>query len=283
MATAAYNAWVRAGKPFSLAKPLEQLRSVLQAWGYTVYAYPDTSHQLADPPEDHTPYSATGWPDTSPRWWGFAVDIMPKAGSMLDLASLAQQIIRDKDARVPGTEFIKYMNWTDAAGKTWQTSWKPNKVTRTSSDKGHIHLSGRSDMYAVPGTSYDPVARRLLPPAAERNDEDMAIIARDPITQQLYFCSAGFSHPIAVGNIADITYIASQGAFTLAKGPAAGDAEWEKGGVIRKGWSEPVFGQIYVKPVNAPATVVVPPEAVRDGIKEAIGGVKATVVFEGVA
>lgn len=172
MASAAYAAWVKAGKPWTLAAPLLQLQRTIQGYGFTVYSYPDEAHQQANTPEDHTSYSATGWPVPSPRWWAFAIDIMPKkSGGMAELAAMARQIIRDKDAGYPGTEWIKYINWTDEGGKTWQTSWKPNKATRTSSDKGHTHISGRSDrtQATIP---YDPVARMN-----EGTDDDMTYLA----------------------------------------------------------------------------------------------------------
>jgi hypothetical protein len=241
MASQGYYDWIKAGRPWTLAAPLVQLQRVLQGYGFTVYAYPDESHQKANLPEDHTSYSATGWPNTSPRWWAFAVDVMPKkSGGMLELASIAQQIIRDKDVGYPGTEWIKYINWTDSTGKTWQTSWKPNKATRTSSDTGHIHVSGRSDKTQAT-TPYDPIAR--LRGQGGRSDEDMGILAEGP-KGELYFCIAGFSHPIVEGNIADIKYVASQGAYTLAKG-AGNNAEWSHDGWVRKGWSEAVFGPVW--------------------------------------
>src|SRR5262245_52994514 len=138
MASAAYDAWVRAGRPFTLATPVAQMQRTIQGYGYVVYAYPDESHQKASTPEDHTPYSATGWPVPSPRWYGMAIDIMPKKDGMAGLTKLARQIISDKNAGVPGTEWIKYMNWTDEGGRIWHTSWQPNYVNRSSSDAGHI-------------------------------------------------------------------------------------------------------------------------------------------------
>jgi hypothetical protein len=171
MASASYTAWVRAGRPFILATPLADLQRVLQGHGYTVYAYPDSSHQQASTPEDHTPYSATGWPVPSPRWYGVAIDIMPTHG-MADLTSLARQVFNDKSAGVKGTEWIKYMNWTDEQGRVWHTKWQPNRVTTPSNDSGHIHISGRSDMVTLAGTGYDPVARRSGGGSGE-DDDDM--------------------------------------------------------------------------------------------------------------
>jgi len=241
MASQAYYDWVRAGKPYNRSAPVMQLRDVLRSHGYTVYDYPDEAHQKANLPQDHTAYSATGWPVSSPRWWAFGIDQMPGKGGMSDLADVAMQIIKDKDAGVPGTEWIKYINWTDKSGKCWHTSWKPNKSTVPSDDKGHNHISGRSDFTSRTTVKYDPVARMRGQVTTGRQDEDMAIIARGP-DGKVYFCSANRSYPIPETSVGDRVYLAGQGAYFLARGPVAGDAEWEKGGIIRKGWSENIFG-----------------------------------------
>lgn len=252
MASQAYYDWVRAGKPYNRSFAVKQLRDVLIGHGYTVYDYPDESHQKANLPEDHTPYSATGWPVQSPRWWAFAIDQMPGKGGMADLCRVARQIIKDKDAGVPGTEWIKYINWTDEQGNCWQTSWKPNKVTRKSTDKGHNHISGRSDFTSKVTVKYDPVARMngIVPAPSARDEEEVALIARGP-DGQLYKVQGGFSHKITEADIPHINYLWGQQGIKPAQGPAAGDAEWEKGGIVRRGWTEPIFGRLYVPPSDA--------------------------------
>lgn len=144
MASAAYYDWINKGSPFTLAYPCADLQKALQAAGYTVYAYPNRDHLLAEPPEDHTPFSATGWPIVSPFGYGHAIDIMPRTGPM-SIADLARRIIAQKRANVPGTRWIKYLNWTDESGVAYHVSWQPDYASRSSSDKGHIHISGRSD------------------------------------------------------------------------------------------------------------------------------------------
>ena len=132
MASQGYYDWVRAGKPWTLAGPLLQLQRTLQGYGYTVYSYPDESHQKANTPEDHTSYSATGWPNASPRWWAFAIDVMPKkSGGMADLARMARRIIADKDAGVPGTEWIKYITDNDLYAIDAANGGKYHVVQRT--------------------------------------------------------------------------------------------------------------------------------------------------------
>lgn len=169
--------WVRAGRPYKEALPISRFQDTLSAHGLTVYTYPDKSHLTAVRPEDHTSYSVTGWPAPAPRWYGNAADVMPRGGSWAaggaELVRLARQIIADKDAGVPGTQWIKYMNWTDEHGNCWQTSWKNSKVTVSSTDRGHIHVSGRSDWVVTDPVPWDPWARMNGGGAAGGEDDDM--------------------------------------------------------------------------------------------------------------
>ena len=141
-------------------------------WGFTVYAYPDWSHLVASRPEDHTSFSVTGAPGPAPRWVGNAVDIMPRNDSRTadeELEALAVRIIADRQAGVPGTEWIKYINWTESSGECWHTSWESGrKVTTSSTDKGHIHISGLSTWATRAAIPYDPMVR--LYGAVEEDD-----------------------------------------------------------------------------------------------------------------
>lgn len=158
MPSAAYSQWLAAGEPYELCRPVREFVDLLRAKGYTVYHKGDARHMQAVPPEDHTPFSATGWPITSARWVGHALDIMPNA-SLQSLSSLANRIIADRQNNVNGTQWIKYINWTDASGNTWQDRWMPTHLRTTNTDTGHIHISARSDMDAsdvVSRSGYTP-------------------------------------------------------------------------------------------------------------------------------
>lgn len=144
MASQSYFAWLQAGRPYALCRPGAELRNVFTAAGFTVYHYPDEAHLTADPPQDHTPFSATGWPVPSARGIGHAIDIMPMPG-LMPLPDLARRLIADRDAGVPGTWAFKYINWTDEWGDCRHVAWQPDKTVTTSIDRGHIHLSLRSD------------------------------------------------------------------------------------------------------------------------------------------
>lgn len=168
MASQGYRDWVAAGRPYTLIRPAKAVQRTLKGYGLTVYDYPDTSHLTADRPQDHTPFSVTGWPGTNKRWNARGLDVMPRSDSAAhrkENADIARQLIKDRDAGVPGAMWIKYLNWTDEGGTCRQERWtdasQPNRRTTVSStDRGHIHISGRSDADAdVRADTYDPIRR----------------------------------------------------------------------------------------------------------------------------
>jgi hypothetical protein len=150
-----YSGWVKDGRPWHPAECIDSFGTYLRSHGYTVYTLGDDSHLEADTPEDHTPYSHTPWPGSQPYPYVLACDIMP--GGDWSLAQLGARIYADKQAGVPGTEFIKYMNWTDSNGDCWHDKWTPGHSRSSSSDRGHIHLSARTD-YVHKVTGYKPFA-----------------------------------------------------------------------------------------------------------------------------
>lgn len=162
MASQAYYDWLNDGSPWKPAVPIDDFATTLRDHGYTVYVLGDDSHQEADTPEDHTAFSATGWPVRSPYGWIHACDIMPPSpGSGLPtLAQLGAQIVADRQNGVPGAAWVKYLNWEPGDGNCWQDSWQPDHERWGSDDRGHIHVSARSDCtHSTVAAGYDPVAR----------------------------------------------------------------------------------------------------------------------------
>jgi hypothetical protein len=163
-----YSGWVAAGRPARPAQPIADMVAMFRAAGYpgTGY-YPDDRHLLANPPEDHTPYSHTPWPGSQPYPLILALDLMPlREGDGKSLAPIARRIIADKRAgRAP---WIKYLNWTDEQGHVWHTRWQPNEAINSSSDSGHIHISIRTD-YAT------STAARGWNPTLTLTEDDMAL------------------------------------------------------------------------------------------------------------
>jgi hypothetical protein len=162
VATRGRTYWLAHGQPWRPARPIRDLAQLLRGYGYAVGTIGNDEHLRHMPPEDHTPFSATGWPVAAAFGVVWAGDIMPpKHGLPVpSLAELGAQLFADRQANDPGAAWIKYMNWTDGAGHCVHDSWTPGHVRRASDDRGHIHVSARSDCgsYVIPA-GYDPVAR----------------------------------------------------------------------------------------------------------------------------
>jgi hypothetical protein len=171
VATRAYHRWVDGGKPWKAARPLLDIGQRLREHGYIVYYLGDIDHLTDDLPEDHCPFSFTGWPGEHPYPYITAADIMPpRRGqvSRLDglplpsLAELGARLYRDRAANVAGMRWLKYMNWEPAGpgGPCYHDAWMPSHRRRASSDRGHIHASCRTDFVdSSTARGYDPVAR----------------------------------------------------------------------------------------------------------------------------
>jgi hypothetical protein len=153
-----------AGKPYADCLPGAHLSARLRGYGYTVYTKGNDAHMEAVPPEDHTPFSQTGWPVESPEWYGHALDIMPQniPAGCPTLAQLGAQMFNDKTANVAGARVIKYMNWEpNGQGLAcYHDAWEPTHRRTPSTDRGHIHVSIRSDAtHSDEMAGYDPVKR----------------------------------------------------------------------------------------------------------------------------
>jgi hypothetical protein len=171
MAIDTYEKWVADGSPWKPAQPIDDLSRRMRNYGYTVYVLGNDAHLHAYPPEDHTPYSATGWPKTSPYPYVHALDIMPPTTAGLpSLAQLGAQLYADK--RNNSAAWIKYMNWEPSGpnGPCYHDEWQTSYTRSSSTDRGHIHISIRSDYTtSTAAANYDPVAR------IRTGDDDMPL------------------------------------------------------------------------------------------------------------
>lgn len=189
---ASYAQWKRDGKPVKFGRAVRAFGDRLAAHGYTVYFIGNEDHLTHTPPEDHTPFSATGWPGTHPYPYILATDVMPPSkgqrskitGKPLpSLQQIGAQLIKDKRSGVAGAEFVKYLNTEperDNGGPCWHYSWTPNEARRSSSDRGHLHVSSRTD-YATSAKSddYDVVAR-IMGDDDDMTPEELDKELRDP-------------------------------------------------------------------------------------------------------
>lgn len=139
MTSAQHRQWNASGLQWRLAYPLVAVRDDLRAKGYTVYDIGNDNHMDHDPPEDHTPYSETGYPGKTPYGWVTAIDIMPNSR----LESLQVLGLRFKNGRNSGVyPWLKYMNWGPRDDyHAIHSSWQPDYAETSSTDTGHIHLS----------------------------------------------------------------------------------------------------------------------------------------------
>jgi hypothetical protein len=144
--------------------------------------------------------------------------------------------------------------WPDRPKYYW-ARWNGIKTLQQYTGAGHYagkggwsHISQRRSTANIQPNLWIPKQQ----PSTVTEDENMTIIAVDEEGQH-YFCQAGLAFPIVEGvggktvndQIADIVYLASQGAYSLAKGT---NAEWTHGGVVRLGFYEgPAFGIIVHK------------------------------------
>lgn len=138
MTSQQHQQWINEGSPWHLAVPLRELQDaiieVLDPPRDTLGTIGDTAHLDAEPPEDHTPYSETGWPEPTPHLIVTALDYQGPGWE-----ALFEHMINTRHAG--GFPWIKYINFRGI-----HHSWEPNYEAHPSSDwTGHGHLSIRSD------------------------------------------------------------------------------------------------------------------------------------------
>jgi hypothetical protein len=110
MATAVYYQWDALGRPLTPARAVYEL--VMQcrtAWplvkNFSWFA--DETHYQAAYPQDHTPYSMTGWPAVSPRWYVFATDLVHQPEKGFDVFALWPSVLADARAgRIPHLKYL---------------------------------------------------------------------------------------------------------------------------------------------------------------------------------
>lgn len=145
MPAAVYYSWDRAGRPLEPAQPIRDMVDRLKvaypraASAHLFGWYADESHYQAVPPQDHTPYSQTGWPLPSPQWVVFATDVMHRKDLGVDCAVLFSYWIGE--ARAGRMPWLKYIIW-EAKLYTVRTGWRAEANT---GHYDHIHLSARTD------------------------------------------------------------------------------------------------------------------------------------------
>ncbi len=255
---------------WQLARPLVALRDRLRRYGYTVYDIGDTRHMDHVPPEDHTPYSETGWPIATEYGWVTAIDIMPPGGGGLpSLQALGAQLAADRNTGVKAALWIKYMNWGPVDNQhAVQDRWQPGHSRGSSGDVGHIHLSSRSDaLRSTVGDLYDPVALLRGQAGQDQQEEPMPFVAHDGKSGTYYVCDLITSRPVPEASVADVLYLAEQ----LNYGHGVEGVEWSHEGWVREGWTEGAFGTVQGSVEVGSVVVEVAQETVEGALEGARG------------
>lgn len=160
--------WVKLGSPFTVAAPiLYMVHYCVRNKIANLGTIGNENHLNAEPPEDHTPYSDTAWPNRLPlvvavagqRYWVCAGDFANDKG-------LGAAVLRD--ARAGLLPWLKYMN-VGGMHYTFADGFREGRPN----DDQHIHLSTFSDAKSlthVPA-GWDPLAG--IPP---QKGKDMVIV-----------------------------------------------------------------------------------------------------------
>lgn len=130
--------WKADGSPHHNATPIQELFAEFERrhgkGSDLCWTLGNAAHLAANPPEDHTPYSHTGWPGASPYPYVLALDF---AGLHFATAGAYWVALKRKSL----APWVKYINLNNT-----HYAWEPTeKLTHSSDDPGHVHLSIRSD------------------------------------------------------------------------------------------------------------------------------------------
>ena len=143
MPSSSYYAWISAGKPVDPCTPVreyvERLKATFPQDAIWFSWYANAAHYEATPPQDHTPFSATGWPLPSPHWVVFATDVMHHPTKGVDCNVLFPYWL--SEAKAGRTPWVKYIIW-QAKLYDVRRNWAP---VANSGHYDHVHLSMRTD------------------------------------------------------------------------------------------------------------------------------------------
>lgn len=184
MAAAMLRVWESQGRPWRLCTPLLDMVGRLKvAYPRLVYGtLGDDAHLNAVPPEDHTPFSATGYPKTSPYPVVHALDVMHHPESGVDAGKLfAYWLGEAKAGRMP---WLKYLIW-QATIYDVRFGWRPQP---SGGHFDHVHLSSRTDAESTHLGDWSPI-----PPLPEE-DDDMHMVGSGASDGSIYV-APGFAAP----------------------------------------------------------------------------------------
>lgn len=154
MATSAYYRWVAEGRPFRLAVPVAMYRDAFYAAGWpngSIGTIGDEAHLQSNSPQDHTPFSVTGWPLAHPYPRITALDVSHGVSreTILD-AIVAHWVL---EARAKKTPWVKYIIYK---GQSWgvRDGWAVRSAT---GHYDHAHVSMRTDYVDASIGAWNPL------------------------------------------------------------------------------------------------------------------------------
>lgn len=207
MATSQYYAWDRSGRPLNPARPIREFVDKLKVAFPAAAAeaqfswYADESHYQADYPEDHTPYSYTGWPVASPYPYVFATDIMHRPDLGVDCDVLfAYWLSEAKAGRMPWLKYLIYKR------KLYHVRLQWAAVANSGHDT-HIHVSGRTDHLNTSLGAWSVV------PGVSTAEEDMIGLVRLKDDPKVYLYENAMRRRWITSEqeLADVRYLSSSG------------------------------------------------------------------------
>lgn len=195
MAAKAYYTWDALGRPLEPCRPIREyvarLKIAFPRAANQFSWYANDAHYQAVPPEDHTPFSATGWPQASPQWVVFATDVMHRPDLGVDCNVLMPYWLAE--ARAGRTPWVKYLIW-QAKLYDVRNGWKP---VANSGHFDHGHLSCRTDHLNTSLGSWS-----VAPGAPPNTGGTMAqMLIKDTGDGQLYLVDGMFRRKVTQAQI----------------------------------------------------------------------------------
>jgi hypothetical protein len=153
--TQAYYDWVADGSPFYRATPVREYVKAFMAAGWptsSLGTIGNSAHLTASTPQDHCPFSATGWPNPNPYPYVLAFDASHEGVREAQLDAIVTRWVAQ--ARAGHTPWVKYIIYK---GHSWgvRSGWIEREA---SGHYDHVHVSMRTDYYLTSIGVWNPTA-----------------------------------------------------------------------------------------------------------------------------
>ena len=164
MATQAYRNWVAAGRPWTLATPVRQYLHAFKASGWpnnSLGTIGDEAHLQSSSPQDHTPFSSTGWPGSHPYPYVLAFDASHQVSRETELDSIVAYWL--SQARAGVTPWVKYIIYKGSSYDV-RSGWVRKSA---SGHHDHAHVSFRTDYVTTNVGAWSIIRKGSAMPSTE--------------------------------------------------------------------------------------------------------------------